>query len=124
MKIALYTLASEEQLWQVIKIDNQSLHFYANLLGMQDLDELWQRMHAGYVCSSHEYRSVHHYNLYIAVVWLCSFFHTLPGEVRRIWMMPPSGSSALFVANRYGSFLYQVLAIVFGFPGTHASEQQ
>lgn len=74
----------------------------------------------GNVCTlgmslSHEYRPAHHCDLSITVVWLCTFVHTLPGEVRLFWRRPLSRSSVLFVANRYGSFLFQLFAVVFGF---------
>lgn len=61
---------------------------------------------------------------FCAVVWFCELLHAFPTELRTIWWRPLSGGSMLFIVNRYSTLLYQVLALLFNMPGSHATNER
>ncbi|KAF9064899.1 hypothetical protein BDP27DRAFT_1450505 [Rhodocollybia butyracea] len=56
-------------------------------------------------------------NISVLVLWFCDFFLTLPTEVRSIWPSQLTGTSILFILNRYGFLFATVIQLPFYLPG-------
>lgn len=52
-----------------------------------------------------------------AVIYTLHYIHTLPIELRSIWSRRFTGTSVLFLLNRHGFMLSQILNTIGDFPG-------
>ncbi|KAF9073423.1 hypothetical protein BDP27DRAFT_301139 [Rhodocollybia butyracea] len=55
------------------------------------------------------------------VLWFQDLFLTLPTEIRAIWSSPLTGSSILFVLNRYSFLLHAAIQLAISLPGEMTS---
>lgn len=51
-------------------------------------------------------------------MWMFDFVQTFPMEVDSVWSCKLTGSAALFLVNRYGFLMYQILSIIVIIRGT------
>ena len=59
---------------------------------------------------------------YIAL-WIADYIETLPAEIHTIWLKKQTGTSFLFVLNRYIFLIQLVLQWVANFPGSSTDNQ-
>ncbi|KAH7870563.1 uncharacterized protein C8R40DRAFT_1010359, partial [Lentinula edodes] len=58
-----------------------------------------------------------------SALWIADHIETLPTEFRSIWKRKMTGTSVLFLINRYMFFLFIVLQAVFNLPGNGTDKQ-
>ncbi|KAJ3805350.1 hypothetical protein F5876DRAFT_17795, partial [Lentinula aff. lateritia] len=58
-----------------------------------------------------------------SALWIADHIETLPTEFRSIWKRKMTGTSVLFLINRYMFFLFLVLQAVFNLPGNGTDKQ-
>ncbi|KIK50960.1 hypothetical protein GYMLUDRAFT_410115 [Collybiopsis luxurians FD-317 M1] len=57
-----------------------------------------------------------HLKIFLAL-WIADYLETLPAEVQLIWMKKQSGTTLLFIFNRYSFLLYVIFNLITAFPG-------
>ncbi|KIK49867.1 hypothetical protein GYMLUDRAFT_578997 [Collybiopsis luxurians FD-317 M1] len=58
-----------------------------------------------------------------ATLWIADYMGTLSMESRMIWRKKHTGTSILFILNRYSSFLYLLIYMVFRMPGNSTDQE-
>ncbi|KAF5389713.1 hypothetical protein D9757_005948 [Collybiopsis confluens] len=58
-----------------------------------------------------------------AALWIADFIATLPTEIRTMWLKKPTGTSVLFILNRYSFLLFLSIALVKTTPGNSTDQE-
>ncbi|KAF5389772.1 hypothetical protein D9757_005950 [Collybiopsis confluens] len=58
----------------------------------------------------------------MVVLWIADFIATLPTEIRTMWFKKPTGTSVLFILNRYFFLLFLSIALVESTPGNSTDQ--
>ncbi|KAF5389674.1 hypothetical protein D9757_006059 [Collybiopsis confluens] len=58
-----------------------------------------------------------------AVLWISDFMETLPAELQTIWSGKHTGTSFLFIVNRYSFLLSLLTSLIFNLPGESTDQE-